>query len=367
MQATLSCRATTLPFGVISEQIGYDSYLAEHMTGMEKIPRGVITWVSILILLSLASSCSTKKTTGPVEPTVYVMKDYFPLNDGDEWIWEVAVFSDSVPEPYVDGDINEGEPFRDDDKNGVYDQGEPFVDINGNGDYDGPDDPWAPGFPYQDRNMNGEYDPPNGEWDEGEFFADLDTNGVWNWIQSLRTGRLKGGIGGATSVSSDGSVIFCRRSRFVGSGGVFVDRYTDDGFSNDSLGLRWHSHSDGWFFSRQDDLKDHAPITIAGARIKVGDSVVNVDTSYLQDEISGIYTWISILEGVEDATVPAGDFSNCLKFRTFASGWEGNMARYNGNGYQWYATGVGLVKSEGPEGNEFWQLESAIINGQSYP
>jgi hypothetical protein len=99
----------------------------------------------------------------------------------------------------------------------------------------------------------------------------------------------------------------------------------------------------------------------------VGDSVVNVDTSYLQDEISGIYTWISILEGVEDATVPAGDFSNCLKFRTFASGWEGNMARYNGNGYQWYATGVGLVKSEGPEGNEFWQLESAIINGQSYP
>ena len=337
---------------------------------MKKLFREKILWVLILILFCLASSCSTKKTTGPVQPTVYLMKDYFPLNEGDEWTWEVEGVRDSVPEPYIDGDINLGEPFLDINGNGVYDHGEPFEDLNGDGKYDGPNDPWTPGVPYEDRNLNGVYDPPNGEYDQGEYFVDLDGNGIWNWIHQRRISRLKAGVGGTTSVSSDGSVIFGRRSRFLITappGWTFLDRYTDDGFSNDSLGLRWHSHSDGWFFSRQDDLKDHAPITIAKAKIKVGDSVVNVDTSYVQDEIFDIYTWISIFEGVEDVTVPAGTFQDCLKFKTIASGWIGNMAKYNGTSYQWYAKNVGLVKSEGPKTEEYWRLKSATINGISYP
>jgi len=323
----------------------------------------------VLILFSLAGSCSTKKTTGPVQPTVYLMQDYFPLNEGDWWIWEVAVFSDSVPEPYVDGDVNLGEPFTDANKNGVYDRAEPFEDSNGNGYYDGPGDPWTPGIPYEDRNQNGEYDPPNGKWDEGEFFVDLNGDGIWNATQQIQVGRLKAGVGAATVMSSDGSVIFGRGSGFLGPAGwSFLDwPRTDDGFSNDSLGLRWHWHADCSLFSRQDDLKDHAPITIARAKMKAGDSVVNVDTSYVQDEISGIYTWISIFEEVEDVTVPAGTFQNCLKFETFASGWIGNMAKYNGTSYQWYAKNVGLVKLEGPKVWEYWRLESAIINGQSYP
>jgi len=341
----------------------------------KKLFREKILWVLILVLFSMVGSCSTKKTTEPVQPTVYLMKDYFPLNQGDEWIWEMDVLKDSIPEPYVDGDINLGEPFIDMNENGIYDEGIDYfdytMDSNGNGKYDGPNDPWTPGIPYEDRNMNGEYDLPNGKWDEGEFFTDLDANGIWNWIHKPPyTARLKARMGTATSVSPDGSMIFGRRSRFLITappGWTFLDRYTDDGFSNDSLGLRWHSHSDGWFFSRQDDLKDHAPITIAKAKIKVSDSVVNVDTSYLQDEISGIYTWISIFEGVEDVTVPAGTFQDCLKFKTFASGWEGNMAKYNGTSYQWYAENVGLVKLEGPKVGEYWRLESAIINGQSYP
>jgi hypothetical protein len=330
-----------------------------------------ILWASILILSFLANSCTTKNTTGPVEPTVYLMKDYFPPNEGDEWVWEVVV--DSIEEPFVDGDINLGEPFIDINENGIYDEAidsfDNTMDLNENGKYDGPDDSWTPGIPYEDRNGNGEYDAPNGKWDEGELFADLNGDGIWNATQQVGVGRLKAGVGAATFMSSDGSVIFGRGSSFLGPPGwSFLDwPYTDDGFSNDSLGLRWHWHADCSLFSRQDDLKDHAPVTIAKANIKVGDSEVSVDTSYAEDEISGIYTWISIFERVEDVCVPAGVFKNCLKFRTFASGWEGNMAKYNGTSYQWYARNVGLVKSEGPKPGEYWRLESAVINGQSYP
>ncbi len=335
--------------------------------------RKEILWASILILSFLANSCTTKTTIGPVEPTIYLLKTYFPLNEGDEWIWEVAAIEDSAQEPFIDGDINWGEPFLDMNDNGIYDEGidnfDSTMDLNENGKYDGPNDPWTPGVPYEDRNNNGEFDYPNGKYDEGEYFADLDGNGIWNCIRHLHTGQLKAKIGAATFMSPDGSVIFVRGSFFPGPPGwTFLDwPHTDDGFSNDSLGLRWHSHADCSYFSYKDDLRDHAPITIAKAKSRVGDSVVSVDTSYGEDGISGIYTWISILEGVEDVTVPAGIFKNCLKFKTFASGWEGNMAEYNGTSYQWYARNVGLVKSEGPKTEEHWQLESAIIDGRSYP
>lgn len=335
----------------------------------KKLFREKILWVLALIFLVLFGGCTTK-STGPVQPTVYLMKDYFPLNEGDWWIWEVVV-DDSIPEPFLDGDINLGEPFIDNNGNGVYDPGIDYfdatMDLNENGKYDGPNDPWTPGVPYEDRNNNGEFDPPNGKYDEGEYFVDLDGNGIWNWSQQVHIGRLKALMGTATSASPDGSIISNRRSDFLGPGGAFVDRHTDDGFSNDSLGLRWHWHTDGWPFSRQDDLKDHAPLTIAKANMKPGNSVVNVDTSYVQDEMSGIYTWISIFEGVEDITVPAGIFRCCLKFKTFASGWEGNMAKYNGTSYQWYAKNIGMVKSEGPDTSEYWRLKSATIKGTSYP
>jgi hypothetical protein len=327
----------------------------------------IILWVSITILFCLAGGCNTRKTTSPVEPTVYLMKDYFPLNEGDEWIWKVV--ADSVAEPFIDGDINVGEPFLDMNDNGIYDEGidsfDVTMDLNENGKYDGPNDPWTPGIPYDDRNGNGEYDPPNGEWDEGEYFTDLDGNGIWNWIQDHYTTGCNAAIGRTTSVSSDGSVIFGRYSS--GPGGDFVIRLADDGFSNDTLGLRWHWHSEGLFYPREDDLKEHGPIIIAEARMKVGCSVVNVDTSYGEDEISGIYTWISILERVRHVCVPAGVFKDCLKFRTFASGWQGNMAKYNGTSYQWYAKNVGLVKSEGPKAGECWRLQSAKVGDTSYP
>jgi len=290
------------------------------------------------------------------------MKDYFPLNQGDEWIWEKKV--DSLPEPFVDGDINLGEPFVDVNHNGIYDPGEEYEDLNSNGKYDGPGDPWTPGIPYVDRNNDGEYDPPNGKWEEGEPFVDLDSNDARNWPQVDHLVRLKGTTSGVLYISEDGSKVSVVSLSWIGGVGVFVRRYNDYGFSNDSRGFRWHTHTTGWVFAPEDDLKDHGPITIAPATIQIGDSVINADTC---DTSGVIYMWISVFEGVENVTVPAGDFQDCLKFRSIASGWTGNMQKFNGTSYQWYAKGVGLVKLEGPGENEYWILESARINGTDYP
>ncbi|MFQ6031324.1 MAG: TonB-dependent receptor domain-containing protein [Candidatus Zixiibacteriota bacterium] len=87
-------------------------------------------------------------------------------------------------EPYVDGDVNLGEPFIDKNQNGIYEEEIDYwdytMDLNGNGDYDGPDDDWTPGIPYEDRNNNGRFDPPNGVWDPGEFYTDMNGNGKWD-------------------------------------------------------------------------------------------------------------------------------------------------------------------------------------------
>ncbi len=94
------------------------------------------------------------------------------------------------PEPYVDGDVNMGEPFNDVNKNGVYDRGidvflmssDPAInmDLNRNSQYDGPNSTWTPGVPYEDMNGNGLYDYPNGRYDSGEPFTDLNHNGQWD-------------------------------------------------------------------------------------------------------------------------------------------------------------------------------------------
>lgn len=83
-------------------------------------------------------------------------------------------------EPYMDGDVNLGEPFIDVNKNGVYNDGEPYEDLSGNGAYNGPDQRWTPGVPFEDRNNNGRFDPPNGTWDPGEYYTDLNGNGKWD-------------------------------------------------------------------------------------------------------------------------------------------------------------------------------------------
>ena len=322
------------------------------------------TCAAVVVLFTLFGGCTSKKPTSPIDTGPFMMREYFPLSQGDEWIWEVVV--DSTPVIFLDGDINLGEPFVDANYNGRYDSGEDYQDLNSNEKYDGPNDPWTPGIPYEDRNNNGKYDPPNGKWDEGELIIDPDSLDGEPWPRPAR-GLLKATLDGGTWISSDGSVVVGRRSRFLGSGGVFVMRYNDDHFSNDSLGLRWHSHITGWWFSPEDDLKDHGPIIIAKASIQLGDSVISQDTSYIPTCPPAVRTWISVFEVVEDVAVPAGNFYNCLKFRSVVSGWTGNMQGCNGTSYQWYAKNVGLVKLEKPADGVHWQLDSASVAGVTYP
>jgi hypothetical protein len=312
-----------------------------------------MTCVGAVVSLALLSGCAGEKSTSPTDRTVYLMINYFPLNEGDEWRWELP--ADTTFEPFVDGDINLGEPFVDLNKNGTHDHGEEYQDLSSNGKYDGPNDPWTPGVPFIDRNNDGDYDPPNGVWDEGEFFVDLDGDGIWD---VMTTQALC-----ACVLHTDERVKTVEtrcRGRFGGGRWARTDV-----FSNDSLGFRWHRHVDTT--DATDLLGELGPITIARPNVHVGDSVVNSYSSYAAACGSSPCIWISVFEGLEEVTVPAGIFRDCLKFRSVALGWTGNMEECNGISYQWYAGKVGLVKSEGPGKSQYCVLTSATIGGTSYP
>ncbi|MDH4222899.1 MAG: TonB-dependent receptor [candidate division Zixibacteria bacterium] len=101
-------------------------------------------------------------------------------------------------EPYRDGDILLGEPFKDINGDGIYQEvdenGLPLDfwdpvkdDLNGNGIYDGPNSDPCPGeehcktaVRYVDLNNNGMFDKPNGRWDPGEAYADVNGNGKYD-------------------------------------------------------------------------------------------------------------------------------------------------------------------------------------------
>jgi hypothetical protein len=310
--------------------------------------------VCAVILCVFMIGCAKKKTTAPTdasdepdEPAQTVMQQYFPLNHGDRWTWEVTWFE--MEEEYVDGDSSLGEPFEDKNQNGIFDNGDTYEDLNNNGEYDGPGDPWLPPIPYLDRNNNGQYDSANGTWEVGEFFLDLDGNGVCDRACTL---SLHGSI--LYPYPINGLII--RGSQFLGvysngePGGVVGPT---DKYSNDSLGLRWHEQGAPFDMCH--------PLIIAQADPQVGDSTVSLSCRILPT------TWISVLEAVEDVTVPAGSFSDCYKFKFIASGWTYGMAKYNGISYAWYAKDVGMVKLEGPTEGEYWILKSATVGGRSYP
>jgi hypothetical protein len=312
--------------------------------------------LGIIFLILVFGGCDKKSTDSPIEPeepVFYLMRDYFPLDYGDNWTWEVLGYP--VQEYYVDGDSNLGESFTDENQNGIWDKGEEYVDSNYNGEYDSPNDLWSEGVPYVDRNSNGQYDEPNDSWQLGERFLDLDDNGICNraLTRTLYTSIL---------YPNPENHIMTRGGQLLGtySDGVPGGMYGgEDAFSNDSLGLRWHRHVDkvnDWDYLAQGD-----PITIAYDTAAIGDTVYSEGYHY------SYQLWVSIFEGVEDVEVPAGTFESCLCFKSIALDWPGSMERFNGVSYQWYAKGVGLVKSTGPAKSHYSILKSAIVGGKTYP
>ncbi|KPL02641.1 MAG: hypothetical protein AMJ90_05220 [candidate division Zixibacteria bacterium SM23_73_2] len=325
--------------------------------------------VFILIFFISIPNCGKRITPSSEDKTIFAIKDYFPLNIGDKWLWEIGL--DSLAEPYRDGDSVLGEPFTDLNGNGVWDMGEPFQDYSLDGHYEGPDsfdyrdlnlngkhDPGEPSVPFADVNLNGRYDAPNYNWDPGEPFCDLNDNQACDWIRNkleLEAEILSYGIWVH-------GLALLRCAFFpVGSDSIVA---LGDAFTNDSLGLRWHGHID--WTSPVDYLLELNPITIAKKSTQVGDLIFYADGLVLEDSVY-IFTWVSNFVGKEEVSTSAGKFTNCLKFKSEASGWIGNMAKWNGSSFQWYAQGVGLVKSSGPGSEDYWLLEKAVVGGETYP
>ncbi|MCX6825706.1 MAG: TonB-dependent receptor [candidate division Zixibacteria bacterium] len=123
--------------------------------------------------------------------------------DAGDWLYDTdgdgiydpsrrQVINQHTPEPYIDGDINLGEPFTDANHNGVYDYGvDGFVesqdpatnqDINRNSRYTGPNELWSPGIPFIDLNGNGIFDYPNGGlYESGDPYTDVNGNGRYDY------------------------------------------------------------------------------------------------------------------------------------------------------------------------------------------
>lgn len=94
--------------------------------------------------------------------------------------FDAIVASLDMSQVYGNGQYNFGEPFVDNEGNGVFDAGEDFEDLNGDGQY-------GFGEPFSDADGNGVYDPGedftdlgNGAYDVGEEYEDANANGQWD-------------------------------------------------------------------------------------------------------------------------------------------------------------------------------------------
>jgi hypothetical protein len=138
--------------------------------------------------------------------------------------------SSKIPEPVVNWEQSLGEPFTDNNGNGVYDPGvDTYQDLNGNESYDSPDDPWTEGIPFDDIDGNGEFreDPGNhiSNYEIGLPYADFNENhihdgdlkavyGVMKWVRSTWLYGLP-----AYYLASVDSAVY----RFVSDSGLIYD------------------------------------------------------------------------------------------------------------------------------------------------
>ena len=313
----------------------------------------ILAAISILFV-----SCAEEVTNPPEEKIAYAIADYFPLEIGNEWTWQVHS-RDSIPEPYRDGDSCLGEPFTDVNGNGMYDLGiDIFIsdcgsplnqDFNCNGGWDGPDDcnQTSPGIgAFVDFDGDSVFDEMNYQYDLGEPYLDFNDNGIRDYTNDY---DLRMAVSHSVISYYDGTSYMMLSDSAIVEGFENYEIYYRNGFSVDSLGLRWHYHRS---FTGYGNIL-YKPIQIAAESLQVGDNYLY---TYVDYWTADTFTWISTLTGVEDVAVPAGTFTDCLKFRFHSSGWTGSMAELNGTSYWWLSKDVGLVKVEGPE-TELWVLK----------
>ena len=138
-------------------------------------------------------SCGSESVSPDENENTVAYNDYIWFDTGYHMAKYQGQAEVIYPEPVLDWEKSLGEPFIDNNGNGIFDNGiDEFtmcdcaqnMDLDHNGRYTGPDDAWEPGIPFDDINGNGEFDYKNYNysWDysPGEPFADYNDNGVWD-------------------------------------------------------------------------------------------------------------------------------------------------------------------------------------------
>lgn len=250
------------------------------------------------------------------QPETYAFTDYIWIDTAS--FLTVKATGGANTEPYLDGDYIIGEPFIDQNGNGVYDNGvDIFImcacdsnqDLNRNGRHDGPDDPYTTGTPYDDLNADGTYSAPNGTYEVGEPFYDYDGDSTRdaNSLQTMLHNVVKAGVveSAATAtvfqfyyrdslfafVSDSGrKYVWPQRSAFYWNPDTdYYRRYSDLAFTFNAAGLEW---------TREGMVRllvaERGPIVPGAARVPV---------AWLDASV-GIYDTVTMVRSVEVLPAP---------------------------------------------------------------
>ena len=207
------------------------------------------------------------------------------------------VVAQDVAEPYIDGDINLGEPFHDLNNDGVYEKGiDLFVrttddrfnqDLNHNSKYDGPGDSWTPKIPFKDLNNNGIYDAPNNRYDVGESYVDLNGNGKWDGSDGfLDYGYHEGVVSGGTEnphYNESSSEVWTVNFKITKQ--LVREHELKTGFELRFLDLKFAQITDPWIRADETALRDGGPWPTRGAVRDFYDHDPTEGAFFIQDVI----------------------------------------------------------------------------------
>ncbi len=149
---------------------------------MTKIILACLLLITILLL-----SCGEDTVNNTEDPVEYTYTNFAKFS-GMNYIMlrEDMAGKNTPPEIYLWWEKVIGEPFIDNNANGIYDDGvDTYTDLNQNSQYDGPNDPWSQGVPFDDVNEDGMYI-VNPNWGSSITktlltpYVDYNENGVWD-------------------------------------------------------------------------------------------------------------------------------------------------------------------------------------------